>query len=110
MIQYVMLPPRDPPFFPQLTAPLHKPHRTRRRLRTYRRHRKRIPRPHLNLIILWQTPLYSQEPLVIIKSHSTLTALRYKAHMKILRDITLIIKQHRFVALETAGAGDPLVR
>ena len=68
-----------------------------------------MPGPHLNLIITWQPPLNAQKALVIIKTHSALTALRHIAHMKIFRDISLIIEQDCFIALETAGAGDPLV-
>ena len=68
-----------------------------------------MPSPHFNLVIPGQAPLNPQESLVIIKTHSALTALRHIAHMKIFRDISRIIGQDRFIALETAGAGDPLV-
>ena len=56
-----------------------------------------------------QAPLNAQESLVIIKTHSALTALRHIAHMKIFRDTSRIIEQDRFIALETAGTGNPLV-
>ena len=68
-----------------------------------------MPGPHLNLIITWQPPLNPQESLIVIKTHSVLTALRHIAHMEILSDVSFIIEQNRFVPLETAGAGNPLV-
>ncbi len=68
-----------------------------------------MPRPHFNFIILRQPPINTQKPLIIINTHSALAAVPYVTHRHVRGDTSHVVPEDRFVSLETAGAGDPLV-